>query len=849
MDLDLAFIKAILAQENAFNVARQESISAEMLEGEGQTAWKFLSDHYVAHGELPSEDLVFAKLGLALPDVVDGVKTLVSEIKGRAVYEKVKALHEELTVIIEDRHARINETVPVITEFLNELHRSSITGQKIGNLLALGPEVMAFYDRMKAGERGIQTPWIAMNEATLGWWPGDFVVFAARMGVGKCVSGETEIPDPKTGVYRKIRDVVRDAGMVYTRDSYGEYRNVMPDGHWYTGRKRCIRIVTKSGLSIDTTPEHPYSVLGGWNAASNLKIGDFVETVKFMPTPEMAIDDIDDSEVLLLSALLAEGGLTTNPPKFSNMDPEILKIVESASNRLGCDFRKHNGMNESTWSISSDTWNKNEVREFLQQWNVGYEKSTDKVIPDRVFSLSNRLLSKFIGMFFSCDGSIEAENRISIGLASYTMIMQIKRLMLRFGITGRVRYKPVTRRRDGKVFNLWEYLVHSTCIGLFKSSIPLYGVKATLLATMRVGENPNVDNVPVTAWLKEKLLSMVDDGKAKGIRISDVGKELGWTSWFSTRNLFQYPTISKRLLQAVGKVYGQEEFMNSICLPHWDEIVDIVNVGECDVYDLTVNGPHCFVANDIVAHNTFCMLHLARQAWADGKKVLFVGTEMNRLNLAMRFFAIHFQIPYREFRRGEVGYPREDEIRKAIQLISGDTGIYVVGDDFDADINVIISAIEQTRPDIVFVDGLYLVRNKGHDRHTRVSNTADDLKRTAKRIGVPIITSTQFNREVSTNSRSEVSAENIGISDVIGWNADVMYGLFQKEDMKEDKEMGFRPMKIREGEAKDFYTRWDFEKMDFSQSGTEEDAGKKFVDDFDGVDGIKAEDTDGDPLF
>jgi replicative DNA helicase len=431
MDLDLAFIKAVLAQENGFNVARQESIGVEMLEGEGQGAWKFISDHYVEHGELPSEDLVYAKLGLALPDVVDGVKTLVSEIKGRAVYEKVKALHEDLTAIIEDRHSRINETVPVITEFLNELHRSSITGQKIGNLLALGPEVMAFYDRMKAGERGIQTPWDAMNEATLGWWPGDFIVFAARMGVGK----------------------------------------------------------------------------------------------------------------------------------------------------------------------------------------------------------------------------------------------------------------------------------------------------------------------------------------------------------------------------------------------------------------------------------TFCMLHLARQAWIDGKKVLFVGTEMNRLNLAMRFFAIHFKIPYKEFRRGEVGYPREDEIRKAIQLISGDTGIYVVGDDFDADINVIISAIEQTRPDIVFVDGLYLVRNKGHDRHTRVSNTADDLKRTAKRIGLPIVTSTQFNREVSANSRSEVSAENIGISDVIGWNADVMYGLFQKEDMKEDSEMGFRPMKIREGEAKDFFAHWDFDRMDFSQSGTEDDSGKKFVDDFDGIDGIKAEDTDGDPLF
>jgi hypothetical protein len=83
---------------------------------------------------------------------------------------------------------------------------------------------------------------------------------------------------------------------------------------------------------------------------------------------------------------------------------------------------------------------------------------------------------------------------------------------------------------------------------------------------------------------------------------------------------------------------------------------------------------------------------------------------------------------------------------------------------------------------------------------------------------------------------------------IVVHNCDVVYGLFQNENLREDKEMQFIPMKIREGVAKKFYTRWDFDKMDFSETVSEDEV-EKFVDNFGGIDGIKSEDTDGDPLF
>jgi len=255
-----------------------------------------------------------------------------------------------------------------------------------------------------------------------------------------------------------------------------------------------------------------------------------------------------------------------------------------------------------------------------------------------------------------------------------------------------------------------------------------------------------------------------------------------------------------------------------------------------------------FVARMAVG-KTFLMLMLARKAWQEGKRVLFVGTEMSRMKLALRFFSIHLRLPYKEFKRGQLGSIQEEKMIEAVMALSKEDGLDVVGDDFNAEIGEIESAVEQVRPDILFVDGLYLVKSEGRNRHERVSNTADELKRLALRRNIPVVSSTQFNRDVANNSRSAVSAGNVGITDVIGWNSDVMFGMYQTEDMKEDNIMGIRPLKLREGDGEDFFSKWDFETMNFEQEDMDTDAG--FSDgDYEGVPGVAVgEEDDGDSLF
>jgi replicative DNA helicase len=230
------------------------------------------------------------------------------------------------------------------------------------------------------------------------------------------------------------------------------------------------------------------------------------------------------------------------------------------------------------------------------------------------------------------------------------------------------------------------------------------------------------------------------------------------------------------------------------------------------------------LAGRLGAGKTWLLLLLAHAAWQSGSKVLIVGTEMNKVKLAMRFFALHFKMPYDHVRKGRLSEFTEDTFRKGVTSMLKDQGIYLIGGGkFDFSMDSIDAAVADAQPDIVFVDGAYLIKNRGKDRHERVSNTFDDLKRMGASQKIAVVANTQLNREAKAGQKKTISAENVGITDVAGWNADVMYGLHQDEEMRDNNEQEIIAMKIREGRTSNFTIRWDLEKMDFSEISTDDD--------------------------
>lgn len=215
---------------------------------------------------------------------------------------------------------------------------------------------------------------------------------------------------------------------------------------------------------------------------------------------------------------------------------------------------------------------------------------------------------------------------------------------------------------------------------------------------------------------------------------------------------------------------------------------------------------------------TWTLTLLANYAWhVCKKKVLFATTEMSRIKILQRWIAVHYKLTYNELRRGRLDAFAEKKMRDGLAEIQDAEGLDIIGGDFDFRIESLEAAIEYSEPDILFVDGAYLLRTSGDGRIEKAANSFDELKRVAKRNEIPVISSTQFNREVKANKVTSASVEKIAMSDAAGWNADLIYALLQSEDMKKDKRMMLKPLKFREGSGEDVECWWDFDTMTFDE--------------------------------
>jgi hypothetical protein len=178
---------------------------------------------------------------------------------------------------------------------------------------------------------------------------------------------------------------------------------------------------------------------------------------------------------------------------------------------------------------------------------------------------------------------------------------------------------------------------------------------------------------------------------------------------------------------------------------------------------------------------------------------------------------VKLRLPYRDFRQGKLDMVSEKKFYDGIQAMLNSPNFNIVGGDFDFAMETFAGIVMDEKPDLVVVDGAYLLKVAGLTRTERAANVFDELKRLAKRSKAAVIATMQFNREVKVNQAKTVQADSIAMTDVAGWNADLIFGLIQTEEMKKQKRMAFKPLKVREGEAEEIECYWDFDTMNFSE--------------------------------
>lgn len=509
-------------------------------------------------------------------------------------------------------------------------------------------------------------------------------------GVGKCLTGDAVVFDAVTGQPLTLERAVADPTFrfVASWDADASRVCVKPVAAQIdSGVKPTLRLTTASGRTVTVTPHHPMLLPDGWRRAEDISVGETIALAARLPAPLMPVP-MAEPVIDLLAILLAEGSTSTPKTGFSTTDPHVLNLATRGAEEIGArvklnavtatiDYvlvgappatRGHGscscGCGFATTLAHSRGhrfvgYTNGEPLKFLPG-HGGTAYSTlaqfrrehglhgclakHKRMPAAVWSLPTEQVARFVSVFIMCDGTVGSDGRVTITLASEGLVRDFQMLLLRLGVQSIVAERAV--KCDGKAFQAWDLRIVAASLPTFAQQASLWGSKHDRLmarvALMRHGaSNPNVGNPSLPAALRTSMQSKVRAGHPGGVRVprrptlQGVARRLGWnlpTAQFVTlmgnhRTNGQYHLSRKALRAFIDEFEAMElEWLLSEDL-FWDPIVSIEAAGEQQVYDLTVERTHSFIANGMVVHNTSVIANLAVTLASRGFRVLAVDLD------------------------------------------------------------------------------------------------------------------------------------------------------------------------------------------------------------------------------
>jgi len=211
---------------------------------------------------------------------------------------------------------------------------------------------------------------------------------------------------------------------------------------------------------------------------------------------------------------------------------------------------------------------------------------------------------------------------------------------------------------------------------------------------------------------------------------------------------------------------------------------------------------------------TWVEVVLARHLWSLGHRILLFTREMGVWQIIRRLDAVNAQLSYRRLRSGTLTSKERERWKQALKDMKGSTDFWVTGDDEGTvGVSGIIAKIRRYRPAMALIDGGYLIEDErgGKAGWEKFSNVCWDLKRAARKEGIPIGISHQFNL---AGKGDKGDADTMKYGDVQMW-FDLMIGQYQTEALRLNNEMMYRILKQREGEKLEWVSDWDLERMVF----------------------------------
>jgi replicative DNA helicase len=226
-------------------------------------------------------------------------------------------------------------------------------------------------------------------------------------------------------------------------------------------------------------------------------------------------------------------------------------------------------------------------------------------VPERVFRQGPWGIATFLRHAWAADGCVSAGGVSPIvryDATSRDLALGLRSLLLRLGINAVLR--EVSISWDGHTVHRLQVMGDDD-IEAFLAAIGVIGIRnhgeGELLSARRARQRAretNGDVIPREAWNTVVRPAMRTAGITERAMQAAIGAHYCGTRLYKT-NLGR-----ERALRVATAVASPELERLATSHVYWDEIVAIEPDGEAEVYDLTVDGLHNFVAEDITVHNS-----------------------------------------------------------------------------------------------------------------------------------------------------------------------------------------------------------------------------------------------------
>ena len=410
----------------------------------------------------------------------------------------------------------------------------------------------------------------------------------------ECVTGETRVC-LTNGRRVRIADLVGAEPEVWAVDDRDKLTPARADKVWKVGRRAVFNVQLASGRSIRATAEHRLRSAGGWVTVSTLKVGQQLALARRLPEP-IQPKRWPDHWVVLLAHLVGDGSYPVHQPlRYTTASAENAAAVRGAAEMFGC--RVNSNQAEGDWQQlvitgNGNRWSPIGVGKWLKDLGIFGQRSHQKQLPAGVFSLPNSQVALFLQHLWATDGSVTVRNgaqrgghAVSFSTCSRHLADDVGALLLRLGIVSRIHTVKVGYYRP-----VYLVCVSSESQQTFLDQVGAFGPRRE--AAQLLAEALREAGARTQVELRMAAVSAAGRAQmtAQGMSRSAVAGSRGMASAQSAG--FASPSDAPEL----------EPPPSSELL--WDRIIAINPDGEEDVFDLTVPGPACWLADGVVSHNS-----------------------------------------------------------------------------------------------------------------------------------------------------------------------------------------------------------------------------------------------------